>query len=440
MFDWFFAFATISQGFLMLRRLEWQKAGLGFLVTLALWQSPALLETALLHAQDGDLDQYLSGKDENRNGMIDPNELNNSRTLRTAVERGLQDRRLDARQTLSLSKAKEIMTRYKDVLVREGRWNISNFGGGSAGPGGGFGGGGRGGRGGGGGDFSGGGFGGPGGGFGGGGFGGPGGGLGGPGFDANRPEEKKSENKSTAPSSPPGVPGFGLSVEYPSIQGFGSALASAATTESTESAAAAVTEPAGDGRENRADAQNNRGPDGRDPGGRGPGNQGDPQERLRLEKEKAIVSAKALVAQNDTDKDGVLKKSAGEWAKLRGEPDNADYNKDGIITQDELVDRLMEKVRESTKGGESRSTSHKPSLGANSKPLRFLTATERLPEGMPSWFTRADLNADGQVSMSEYSTSWNIEKAAEYARIDNNGDGIITPQECLTSEKKKGGK
>jgi len=39
--------------------------------------------------------------------------------------------------------------------------------------------------------------------------------------------------------------------------------------------------------------------------------------------------------------------------------------------------------------------------------------------------------------MSEYSSTWNEGKADEFTKLDLNGDGIITPAECLESAEKK---
>jgi Ca2+-binding EF-hand superfamily protein len=66
----------------------------------------------------------------------------------------------------------------------------------------------------------------------------------------------------------------------------------------------------------------------------------------------------------------------------------------------------------------------------------MLSPIERLPEGLPDWFARNDVNGDGQISMSEYAHTWTSSKAAEFARYDLNSDGIITPEECLKVEKK----
>ncbi len=67
-----------------------------------------------------------------------------------------------------------------------------------------------------------------------------------------------------------------------------------------------------------------------------------------------------------------------------------------------------------------------------------MTPTERLPSGIPSWFTRADANGDGQVMMAEYSSTWTKTKVAEFKKYDLNDDGCITPAECVAAEKKPG--
>jgi hypothetical protein len=38
--------------------------------------------------------------------------------------------------------------------------------------------------------------------------------------------------------------------------------------------------------------------------------------------------------------------------------------------------------------------------------------------------------------MSEYTSNWTDALTAEFARLDRNGDGVITAREALGSEKK----
>jgi len=57
-----------------------------------------------------------------------------------------------------------------------------------------------------------------------------------------------------------------------------------------------------------------------------------------------------------------------------------------------------------------------------------------MPSGLPSWFTSKDANGDAQVSMSEYSKSWNDRTAAEFQKYDRDNDGIITPEEAKKTD------
>ena len=71
------------------------------------------------------------------------------------------------------------------------------------------------------------------------------------------------------------------------------------------------------------------------------------------------------------------------------------------------------------------------------KSYRFLSPTERLPKGLPDWFLRNDANADGQVMMVEYAATWTETAAAEFSKYDVDGDGFISPEECLAVEQLK---
>jgi Ca2+-binding EF-hand superfamily protein len=187
------------------------------------------------------------------------------------------------------------------------------------------------------------------------------------------------------------------------------------------------------------------------------------------QRQKVRRYAEGLMKQYDENKNGVLDKE--EWAKMSGDPKRADRNEDGIITLDELADRLGAYGSDNgsssqtasnergggrfgsggdSRGGGERGGGDRGGSGgyggyrrgdreasSEKKPIRVLTPTERLPKGLPSWFTRNDADADGQVTMSEYSTSYNDTTAAEFAKYDLDGDGIITPQECLQGEKAK---
>jgi hypothetical protein len=153
--------------------------------------------------------------------------------------------------------------------------------------------------------------------------------------------------------------------------------------------------------------------------------------------------AEALLRQYDTNKNGVLEKD--EWTQMRSNWRDSDANGDGTITLDELAVKM---------GGFSRSRSPSPSVstgtsvaavsgGSSGNPTskrsyRFLSPQERLPRGLPDWFVRKDNDGDGQVTMAEYSRSgWSDSMAEEFAKHDRNGDGIVTPEECLKAMNAK---
>jgi Ca2+-binding EF-hand superfamily protein len=170
----------------------------------------------------------------------------------------------------------------------------------------------------------------------------------------------------------------------------------------------------------------------------------------------------------DENKDGTLQRE--EWSKMSNEPEKGDKNGDGLITLDEMTERLGEwrpgggggsgggggasttaSVAAAPGGGENsgrggfggrgrggfgrRESSSPPTTNTSGLSYRFLTPTERLPEGLPSFFSN-DRDGDGQVSMAEYSRSWSEATLAEFYRWDRNRDGMITAAEGLGSQSR----
>ncbi|PQO25424.1 hypothetical protein C5Y96_24085 [Blastopirellula marina] len=136
--------------------------------------------------------------------------------------------------------------------------------------------------------------------------------------------------------------------------------------------------------------------------------------------------AESLLKQNDRNGNGVLEKD--EWSRLRGNPSDYDKNGDGKITVEELTQR-------SESFGQGRSSRSVSNEKPKQETYRFLTATERLPKGLPDWFLSNDQDADGQIMMHEFTTSWSTSKVSEFNEYDLNGDGVITPKEALESGK-----
>lgn len=207
-------------------------------------------------------------------------------------------------------------------------------------------------------------------------------------------------------SSP--VPGFGTPNVYPAVPGFGRPLSGA----SLESATSLENGKASEGK--------NAGPS---------ASKADTQLKRY---------AKSLLVQYDKNKSGQLEKE--EWSRMRGNPEQADRNRDEILSVNELAQHLS--TYGNRRDGKARSDSgtKRPSAWgsrAMRRPgdlTRFLHPHERLPKGLPEWFVRKDANGDGQISMAEFSTSWTAGKRHEFNEADINRDGFIVPGESLQAQ------
>ena len=157
--------------------------------------------------------------------------------------------------------------------------------------------------------------------------------------------------------------------------------------------------------------------------------------------------AEAMIRQHDRNKNGKLE--GDESKNMRGDFKTADADGDGVITREEMTARLVEYSRDRSRGKSPKPEAKKerspsrPNPWADRRSYRFLSPTERLPEDLPPWFLTKDENADGQIAMAEYSTDWSspsvaAANAAEFAQYDLNGDGMITPKECIAAANTEG--
>lgn len=168
--------------------------------------------------------------------------------------------------------------------------------------------------------------------------------------------------------------------------------------------------------------------------------------------QRAREFAANILKRYDKNGNGVLEKD--EWSGMRGDPNEIDRNKDGVITLDEMAERMLAFRRERGGGGPPGppGTSGSPptstastagaagaATGAGKRVWKFLSPQDRLPAGLPDWFRAKDVDGDGQVSMKEYSADWSGSAIAGFQKYDTNNDGLITPEECLTGSKVAGG-
>ncbi len=242
---------------------------------------------------------------------------------------------------------------------------------------------------------------------------------------SQRQGEQRGGDQRSSGGSPPVqsslVPGFGVPSGAPSIPGFGDLLAM-----------------------NLSPTRYLTAPPGSSVSGGSGGRSGDAERDRR-----AREFAESILRRYDRNRSGRLERD--EWGELRGNPAEIDRNKDGVITLEELQALAASFGQRSESSGSSSSGSSQGERGGRQaapgeatsvsgpKFVRFRRPHERLPQGLPDWFIQKDKDEDGQISMAEFSNSWNDATVSEFLRYDLDGDGVITPKECLDALSGKPG-
>ena len=157
-----------------------------------------------------------------------------------------------------------------------------------------------------------------------------------------------------------------------------------------------------------------------------------------------------ILRRYDRNENGKLERE--EWSEMRERYAAADANKDSTITVDELAGHLANARREGggfgwgprpegpnegSDGRTARGRDGEPSNDEQKKSYRFLSPAERIEAILSGrdreWFLERDRDGDGQIAMSEFSDAWTAEKIDEFAGLDANTDGVVTPHEYLQS-------
>ncbi|MBN2022508.1 MAG: hypothetical protein JW809_06905 [Pirellulales bacterium] len=181
---------------------------------------------------------------------------------------------------------------------------------------------------------------------------------------------------------------------------------------------------------------------------------------------KVLRYAQRMISSYDTNADARL--VPDEWARMKGSPRAIDRDGDGAITVAEMAQYVANfgrrrKVRllstpaddaaanqpllrpaapipegGATQGesvGESRGPAglvfDPPTPREPGQDRRFHVPPERRPAGLPDWFNARDANGDGQLTMAEFAPKATQADRADFARYDADGDGLLTPDECL---------
>lgn len=125
----------------------------------------------------------------------------------------------------------------------------------------------------------------------------------------------------------------------------------------------------------------------------------------------AASLAESILERYDSDRDEQL--DSEEMAAVGLPIAVIDYDRSGGVDDDELAKYLF---------------------------VTMENQAEQMQEAIPTWFFERDLDGDSQVVMAEFTDDWSKEKFDEFALFDTNGDGIITTNEVLTSKQVAGGR
>ena len=136
----------------------------------------------------------------------------------------------------------------------------------------------------------------------------------------------------------------------------------------------------------------------------------------------------------DADGDGRLSPEEMPEA-LKSERARWDRDRDGVIDFDEYWAYYQARLRwlsdEVAAGridlGMKRGGPMIPKEEEDARPTVYRAG--KLPKGLPPWFEQLDLNKDGQVSLAEWRNAGKPVK--EFAAMDRNDDGLLTPEEVL---------
>ena len=154
------------------------------------------------------------------------------------------------------------------------------------------------------------------------------------------------------------------------------------------------------------------------------GGRGQQVQNADIQLQQTTKAARDLLTRNDKNRNGTLDKLNDEWNGLPFDANAADRNKDGRLTLSEIIAAL---------GGRPSAT-----LGAARTTTVSGSYQDRMPEGVPDWFTRMDTNKDGQITLFEYAEGnpFTDEMINEFKANDLNNDGVITIEEAYTFMKR----
>ncbi|MEM9366658.1 MAG: EF-hand domain-containing protein [Planctomycetota bacterium] len=149
-----------------------------------------------------------------------------------------------------------------------------------------------------------------------------------------------------------------------------------------------------------------------------------------------LADARSALARYDGNKDRLLSREEVARGRFWGNPMDFDQNGDGGLSEQELAVRAATRrqAREDSESarddrGRRESSGSRESLVDFQGRQSYRVTGRSTPEGLPRFFSDRDVDQNGQLAMSEYTSDWNQQLVEEFYQWDQNRDGVITIQE-----------
>ena len=147
-----------------------------------------------------------------------------------------------------------------------------------------------------------------------------------------------------------------------------------------------------------------------------------------------LEGAEDIMRRYDRDRDGLLDRSEISRGRFRGDEMAFDRNADGKLSEQELAIRAAVRRQDDEAEDEEERRGRAGRDQEASEPVEvdfggrrsYRTTGPDAPEGLPTFFRQRDLDGDGQLAMSEYTSEWNQQRIEEFYTWDANRDGVIT--------------